>query len=56
MCIRDRVVCAGVATKLDIFHIVFFIALFSVAVQGSFLPLAARKLHMIDNFSDVRCV
>lgn len=47
------VVCAGVATKLDIFHIVFFIALFSVAVQGSFLPLAARKLHMIDNFSDV---
>lgn len=47
------VVCADVSATMDIFHIVFFIALFSVAVQGSFLPLAAHKLHMIDNHADV---
>ena len=43
------VIGAGVATKADPYFILyFFIALFSVAVQGRF-ALAARKLHMIDN-------
>ena len=37
----------------DIFHIVFFIVLFSIALQGTFLPLVARKLDMIDNNADV---
>lgn len=37
----------------DIFHIVFFIALFSVAVQGSLLPLVAKKLDLVDTSESV---
>ncbi len=40
-------------TKNDIFHIVFFIVLFSISIQGSLIPLIARKLNMIDNNNDV---
>lgn len=35
--------------KNDVFHIVFFIVLFSVSIQGSLIPLISKKLHMIDN-------
>jgi len=38
----------------DLFHIVFMVSLFSVAIQGTFLPMAAEKLHMIDEKADVR--
>ncbi len=37
----------------DIFHIVFFVALFSVALQGSVLPLMAKKLQLLDNTGSV---
>ena len=37
----------------DIFHIVFFIVLFSIVLQGTLLPAVARKLDMIDDASDV---
>ena len=37
----------------DIFHIVFFIVLFSVLVQGTLLPVLAKKSDMIDESSDV---
>jgi cell volume regulation protein A len=37
----------------DIFHIVFFIVLFSISLQGSLLPLVAKKLDMIDYSDDV---
>lgn len=37
----------------DIFHIVFFIVLFSILVQGSLLPFVAKKLDMIDTHGDV---
>lgn len=40
-------------TKFDIFHIVFFIVLFSISIQGALIPIAARKLKMIDNNDDV---
>ena len=40
-------------TKNDIFHIVFFIVLFSISIQGSLIPYMAKKLDMIDNESDV---
>lgn len=40
-------------TKNDIFHIVFFIVLFSISIQGALIPFAAKKLKMIDNNSDV---
>lgn len=39
--------------KHDIFHIVFFIVLFSIALQGSFLPFLAKKLDMLDENADV---
>ena len=38
---------AGVPMRLDIFHIVFCVALFSVAVQGTLLPVLARKLGLV---------
>lgn len=32
----------------DIFHIVFFVVLFSILLQGSFIPTVAKKLGLID--------
>ena len=43
----------GVAINNDIFHIIFFIALFSVAVQGTVIPRLAKKLDLIDNEESV---
>lgn len=43
----------GVSTNNDIFHIIFFIALFSVAVQGTITPKLAKKLDLIDNEESV---
>ena len=37
----------------DIFHIIFFMALFSVAVQGTLIPTIARKLDLIDDEESV---
>ena len=37
----------------DIFHIVFFIVLFSILLQGTLLPIVAKKLDMIDYTEDV---
>ncbi len=39
--------------QIDLYHIVFFIVLFSILIQGSLLPLAAKKLNMIDDKADV---
>ena len=43
----------GVSINNDIFHIIFFIALFSVAVQGTAIPKLAKKLDLIDNNESV---
>ena len=37
----------------DIFHIVFFIVLFSILIQGTLLPTVSRRLKMIDEEADV---
>ncbi len=37
----------------DVFHIVFFIVLFSITLQGTLLPVVAKKLDMIDTKGDV---
>lgn len=37
----------------DIFHIVFFIVLFSILIQGSLLPLVTKILDMYDDSEDV---
>lgn len=43
----------GVTINNDIFHIIFFIALFSVVVQGTIIPRMAKKLDLIDNEESV---
>ena len=43
----------GVSINNDIFHIIFFIALFSVAVQGTVIPILAKNLDLIDNEESV---
>lgn len=40
-------------TKHDVFHIAFCVVLFSIALQGSLLPLAAKKAGLIDEEGDV---
>lgn len=47
-------VAAGVPMKQDLFHIVFMVSLFSVAIQGTLLPAVANKLLMVDDSADVR--
>ena len=37
----------------NLFHIVFCIVLFSIALQGSLIPFMAKKLKMIDDSSNV---
>lgn len=38
----------GVDIENDIFHIIFFIALFSVSIQGSLIPRVANLLNLVD--------
>lgn len=40
-------------TKHDVFHIAFCVVLFSIALQGSLLPLVAKKAGLIDEEGDV---
>lgn len=37
----------------DVFHITFFIVIFSILTQGSLIPFFAKKLHMIDDNANV---
>ena len=46
-------VASGADIGHDLFHIVFCMALLSVAVQGSLLPLAAHRLDMVDQEDNV---
>lgn len=46
-------VTGSAALSHDIFHIVFFIVLFSILVQGALLPEVARRLDMMDADADV---
>lgn len=39
--------------KHDVFHIVFFIVLFSISLQGSLIPWISKKLKMIDDDSNI---
>lgn len=48
------VIASGASLDSDLFHIVFMVALFSVAIQGTLLPNVARRLDMVDEASDVR--
>ena len=46
-------VIAPVNMENDLFHIVFVVVLFSIAFQGSLLPLVAKKLNMIGERGNV---
>lgn len=48
------VVAENTTFKYDLFHIVFVVSLLSVAIQGSLLPIMAKRKSMIDRFADVR--
>ncbi len=39
--------------RYNLFNLVFCIVLFSLAVQGTFLPFMAKKMHMIDKNASV---
>ena len=43
----------GVNIENDLFHIIFFIALFSVGIQGTLIPAVARKLDLVDDNTPV---
>ena len=47
-------VASGASLSHDLFHIVFLVSLFSVAVQGTLLARVAKLLRMTDDSSDVR--
>ena len=47
------VIAGGGDISLDLFHIVFMVALLSVAFQGTLIPKVAEKLNMVDNSADV---
>lgn len=47
-------VASGITMRQDLFHIVFTVTLFSVAIQGGLLPYVANWLHMVDDDQDVR--
>ncbi len=44
---------SGVLGELDLFHFVFMIVLFSIAVQGALLPAVSKWTGMIDENEDV---
>lgn len=46
-------VLAPVAMENDLFHIVFGVVLFSIAIQGSLLPFVAKRLDMIEEGGNV---
>lgn len=46
-------VLGGVATSYNLYNLVFCMVLLSISVQGTLLPLVARRLSMLDPTSDV---
>ena len=44
---------SGVSLRYDIFNLVFCLVLFSIALQGTFLPLIAKRAAMIDDTHDI---
>jgi len=44
---------SGIPLENDIFHTIFFIALLSVAIQGTLIPKVARKLDLVDDTKTV---
>lgn len=45
---------SGIILHYDLFHLVFIISIFSVAIQGTLLPIFAKQTKMIDTKFDIR--
>ena len=45
---------SGITLHYDLFHLVFLISILSVAIQGTFLPLAAKMTNMIEPHVDIK--
>ena len=45
---------SGITLHYDLVHLVFLISILSVAIQGTFLPLAAKMTNMIDPHVDIK--
>ncbi len=46
-------VASGAILRYDLFHLVFCVVLFSIALQGTLLPFVSKKFDMIDESGDV---
>ncbi len=46
-------VSSGIHLSMDLFHVVFLVSLFSIAIQGALLPVVSKKLDMIDEQPNV---
>ena len=44
---------SGIETTYNLYNLIFCMVLFSMSIQGTFLPLVAKKLAMLDPTSDV---
>lgn len=44
---------SGAVLQYDLYHIVFFISLFSVLLQGTLLPFMAKRLNMIEEEGNI---
>ena len=46
-------VSSGIHLSFDIFHVVFLVSLFSIAIQGALLPTMSKKLDMIEKNANI---
>ena len=46
-------VSSGIHLSFDIFHVVFLVSLFSIAIQGALLPTMSKKLNMIEKNANI---
>lgn len=44
---------AGTPISFDLYHTVFWVVLFSIAVQGTVIPFVAKKLNLVDDTQSV---
>lgn len=44
---------AGTPISFDLYHTVFWIVLFSIAIQGTIIPFVAKKLDLVDDTQSV---
>ena len=46
-------VSSGIRLSFDLFHVVFLVSLFSIAIQGALLPYFSKKLDMVEKNANI---